>query len=129
MTVKIMAGEAAARNYRDPVQDKPREVPLESERSAVTAPKAEKPVVYIPEQYVRERAAPEHNVPEHIVPGQPEYVPRSYSRKRRRNMSFGDIVFVQLLVSALLAAGLWAGSTFGGDEIRAVCERVTGLLR
>ena len=114
MTVKIMAGEAAARNYRDPVQDKPREVPLESERSAVTAPKAEKPVVYIPE---------------HIVPGQPEYVPRSYSRKRRRNMSFGDIVFVQLLVSALLAAGLWAGSTFGGDEIRAVCERVTGLLR
>ena len=49
--------------------------------------------------------------------------------KRRTGLGFGNIVFVQLVLSGLAAAGIWAGITFGSGEVRAVCVRIAELLR
>ena len=48
--------------------------------------------------------------------------------KRRSGLGFGNIVFVQLVLSGLAAAGIWAGMTFGSGDVREVCVRIAELL-
>ncbi len=100
MTVKVMSAGAVT---------VPREVPVPTERAE--------------EQPVQET-------------GQDEAAPYAYTESvyrraasRRRTVGFGDIVFVQLVLSALLAVGLWAGSAFGSPEISGICARVAELFR
>ena len=50
-------------------------------------------------------------------------------RKRKGTGSFGDVVFVQLVLSVILAAGLWAGCTFGSGEIKTICLNLAELFR
>lgn len=100
MTVKVMNGAAAI------------ETPLPAEKEVSPAdaqPVIKAPAVYIPEE------TPAADIP------------RSY--RRRRTGSFGDILFVQLILSVLLGAGLWAGKVFGSGEVSALCERIAELFR
>lgn len=47
----------------------------------------------------------------------------------RRKAGFGGVLALQLTLSAVLGAGLWAGSVFGDDGVRAVCEEISALFR
>ncbi len=51
------------------------------------------------------------------------------SGKRRSVIGFGNIVFIQLVLSGLAAVGTWAGLTFGSGEVREVCGRIAELFR
>ena len=57
------------------------------------------------------------------------YEPLRTARKRKGAGSFGDVMFVQLVLSVIFAAGLWAGCTFGSEEIKTVCLSLTELFR
>lgn len=103
MTVKVMAGETAVHTGTIRVPEPYADVKEDTKAGQA----AEKPTVYTPEQEV--------------------YIPR-YKTSRRRG-SFGSVLFMQLLLSALFAFGLWAGCVFGSGDIREVCVRITELFR
>ena len=48
---------------------------------------------------------------------------------RRRNMPFGGAVLVQLALAGAAAAALWAGLTFGREEVKQVCVNIAELFR
>ena len=48
---------------------------------------------------------------------------------RRKNMTFGGTVIVQLALSCAAAAALWAGLSFGGEEVKEVCVNIAELFR
>ncbi|MBP3854880.1 MAG: hypothetical protein IK990_04600 [Ruminiclostridium sp.] len=52
-----------------------------------------------------------------------------HTYRRRKNGSFGDILFAQLILSALLILSVWTGSTFGDPGIKAICESIAELFR
>lgn len=105
MTVKVMAGEAA----------------VEAPETARLTGKS-----------VRERVAdpPVEQKQSDLLweAGGGEYISRRVSRRRRARGSFGDVLFVQLILSALLAGGVWSGLTFGGDEVREICISIMKLF-
>ena len=98
MTVKVMSAGELPRRTVQPVPEQGKSVPEPGE--------IEKPVVYVP----------------------PQETPHRVSRRRRVTGSFGDVVFMQLVLSAVLLGALWAGSTFGGAELRELCGRITELF-
>ena len=49
-------------------------------------------------------------------------------RKHRARGSFGDVLFVQFVLSALLAVGVWAGMTFGDSRITEICTGIADLF-
>lgn len=101
MTVKVMAGEAAVQ----PV------------------------VVPVPEVPSREGSERElYAEPEVTAAGEDIYVSRRSSRRRRARGSFADVLFVQLILSVLLAGGVWSGLTFGGEEVREICVGIMKLF-
>ncbi|MBQ3841197.1 MAG: hypothetical protein II820_00755 [Ruminiclostridium sp.] len=108
MTVKVMTyGEAPT---EVPAAEKPAEkaAPVTAEK-----PRTDKePLVYLPAENGYE-------------------LPRVRFRgtSRRRNMSFGGTVLVQLAVSCAAAAALWAGLKFGGEEVKQVCVNIAELFK
>jgi len=79
----------------------------------------------VPDVSPQERA--EH-VPDVLDYGDAAYISRRVSRRRRARGSFGDVLFIQLILSALLAGGVWSGLTFGGDEVREICKSIMKLF-
>lgn len=76
----------------------------------------------------------EEVVPEKMPDPQKVVAPAVYEtvhtiRKKRATGGLGDVLFVQLLLSVLLSAGLWAGLRFGSEEIKAICAGITELFR
>ena len=105
MTVNVMTKEGVVTRTAEPAAASETEPEMTGQDGFQT----EKPIVY--------------TRPEDV------YSFPSASSRRRRNGSFGNILFVQLILSALFAVGIWAGGTFGGDDIRAVCESLAELFR
>ena len=80
--------------------------------------------------------APEEQKPEKAplvyLPAEQGYdVPRVRLRRtsRRKTLSFGGTVLVQAAVSCALAGALWAGLTFGGDDVKTVLTGIAELFR
>lgn len=46
-----------------------------------------------------------------------------------RNIGFGSVAIVQLLIAAVLGTGLWAALNFGSDDVKQICESLTELFR
>ena len=88
--------------------------------AAVSAPEAVRP----PEKSVSHQ--PDELFP--VTAGEGEYVSRRASHRRHARGSFGDVLFVQLILSVLLAGGVWSGLTFGGDEVREICVSIMKLF-
>ena len=105
MTVNVMTGENGVKKTADAVPERE----AKPEMTGQADWHAEKPVVY--------------TRPEDV------YSFSSIGRRRRSKGSFGNILFVQLILSALFAVGIWAGGTFGGEDIRGVCEGIAELFR
>lgn len=53
----------------------------------------------------------------------------SHPAVSRASLGFGSVALIQLLLATALGAVLWAGLSFGGDDIRALCESLTELFR
>ena len=88
-----------------------------------TGIKAEEPIISDPGQ------APElQNKPEMYTNVGDVYSEHYSSARRRKIGSFGNIIFLQLIFSAVISFGLWAGNTFGGEEIRSVCTSLILLF-
>ncbi len=105
MTVKVMTSPAVP--AAAPVSEKP-----EARNTSPAEQPVKEPLVYLPAERGYE-------------------VPQIRLRRtsRRRQMTFGGSVLVQLAVSCAAAAALWAGLTFGGEEVKRVCVSIAELFR
>ena len=100
MTVKVMAGEAAVE----------RKLPELKETENIGG-----------------QAGKEENRERMYIPPENMYISDN-RRKHRARGSFGDVLFVQFVLSALLAVGVWAGMTFGDSRITEICTGIADLF-
>ena len=107
MTVKVMTYGGL------PEKEKPEKAAEKAAAVTAEEPHTEKePLVYLPAESAYE-------------------LPRVRFRgsNRRRNMPFGGTVLVQLALACAAAAALWAGLTFGREEVKQVCVNIAELFR
>lgn len=99
--------------------------------TVMTAGVPEKTDAKLPEKTVTDeigQAPREQEKPIVYTKSENMYSEHFASARRRKRGSFGNIIFLQLVLSAVIALGVWAGKTFGGEEIRSVCESVIRLF-